>query len=326
MRRVIVVGYDDVELLDIACPVDVFDTATRLGATPGYEIRLAGITGHPIRCSAGLTLTTQERLDRLRGPIDTLLVAGGFGHEHAAADPRLTSQLRRLAGSARRVASVCTGATVLAASGLLHGRRATTHWRWAALLAQRYPEVTVDPAPLFVRDGDTYTSAGVTSALDLALAFVEQDHGAALARDVARHLVTYLQRPGNQAQVSMFLTAAPPEHGMVRELTAHIAARLDSNLTTPVLARRAGLSVRQLSRLFETHLGTSPGRYVRSVRTEAAARLLCSSELPLTAVARRCGFGSPQTLRQAFLDRYDTMPSAYRRAHRAHDRAGTPSA
>lgn len=321
MRRIAIVGYDDAELLDIACPTDVFDAAGRLGATPGYEIRLASLDGQPVRCSSGLTLAAHDRLDHVPGPIDTLLVAGGLGHERAAADTRLTTLLRHLATRARRVASVCTGATVLAAAGLLDGRRATTHWRWASHLATAYPAITVDPAPLYVRDGTVATSAGVTSALDLALAFVEEDHGPTLARDIARYLVTYLQRPGNQAQVSMFLATTPPDNRLVHDLTSHIAAHPADDLGTPALAARAGVSVRQLTRLFDTHLGTSPGRYVRATRTEAAARLLATTGLPVAAVARRCGFGSTETLRQAFLDHFDTAPSAYRLAHRRHDRA-----
>jgi transcriptional regulator GlxA family with amidase domain len=314
-RRVVIIGYQDAELLDIACPSDVLDAANKLGARPPYEIVLASVDGRPIRCESGLTLVAQLRVDQIEGGLDTVIVAGGTGHEAAADDVRIISHLRRLADTSRRVASVCTGATVLAAAGLLNGRRATTHWRYAARLARRYPAVTVDPVPLFVKHGNVYTSAGVTSALDLTLAFVEEDHGATLAREVARMLVTYLQRPGNQAQVSMFLSGPPPEHRLVRELTSYIAESLEDDLGTPALATRAGVSTRQLARLFDTHLHTTPSRYVRTVRTEAAAHLLSTTELPLVSIARRCGFGSTETLRQSFLDHYDTPPSSYRRVH-----------
>jgi transcriptional regulator GlxA family with amidase domain len=314
-RRVLIIGYQDAELLDVACPADVLHAANRLGAKPRYEIRLASVDGKVIHCECGLTLAAQLRLDQVGAGLDTVIVAGGSGHETAADDIRLITHLRRLADTSRRVASVCTGSTVLAAAGLLTGRRATTHWRYASLLARRYPAVTVDPVPLFIKDGNVYTSAGVTSALDLTLAFVEEDHGAALAREVARALVTYLQRPGNQAQVSMFLSGPAPEHRPVRELAAYVTDNLDADLGAPVLAARAGLSVRQLSRLFDTHLGTTPSRYVRTARTEAAAHLVSTTELPLATVARRCGFGCTETLRQAFLDHYDTSPSSYRRVH-----------
>ncbi|HKN53812.1 MAG TPA: helix-turn-helix domain-containing protein, partial [Amycolatopsis sp.] len=281
-------------------------------------IRLANVDGRGITSSSGLTLQPHLRLDQVGGDLDTLVVAGGFGSEAAAKDGRLLEHVRRLAQTARRVASVCTGATVLAAAGLLNGRRATTHWRWAAKLAADYPSVTVDPVPLFVRHGNVYTSAGVTSGLDLTLSFVEDDHGPSLARETARGLVTYLQRPGNQAQVSLFLAAPPPEHREIRDLTAYIAEHLDDDLGAPALAARAGLSARQLSRLFDAHLGTTPSRYVRTLRTEHAARLLSGSDLPLATIARRCGFGSTETLRQAFLDHFDTPPSAYRRVHLRH--------
>ncbi|NKQ59375.1 GlxA family transcriptional regulator [Amycolatopsis sp. K13G38] len=315
-RSVVIVAFPDAELLDIACPSDVLDVANRHGARPRYDIRLASLDGKPIRCQSGLTLAAQLRLDRLREPLDTLIVAGGTGHEDAARDPRFITHVRRVAGLSRRVASVCTGATVLAAAGLLNNRRATTHWRYAGRLARAYPEVTVDPSPLYVRDGHVYTGAGVTSGLDLTLALVEEDHGPSLAREVARSLVTYLQRPGNQAQVSMFLAAPPPENRVIADLAAHIAGRLDEDLSTPALAGRAGLSVRQLTRLFSEHLGRTPGKHVRAVRTEAASQLLATTDLPLSAVARRCGFGSTETLRQAFLEHYGTPPSAYRRVHR----------
>ncbi|MEV6896737.1 GlxA family transcriptional regulator [Amycolatopsis sp. NPDC051372] len=314
-RQVVIVGYPDAELLDIACVSDALDAANRLGARPGYALRLATVDGYPFRCQSGITLTPHVRLDQVSGPLHTIVVSGGLGHRTAAGDERLLEHVRRLSHDSTRTASVCTGSTVLAAAGLLSGRRATTHWAYAAQLAAKYPSVTVDPVPLFIRHGDVYTSAGVTSGLDLALAFVEEDHGPTLAREAARALVTYLQRPGNQAQVSMFLSGSPPEHRQVRDLTAFVAEHLGEDLGTPVLARQAGISTRQLTRLFDAHLGTTPGKYVRTVRAEHAARLLAGTDLPLAAIARRCGFGSTETLRQAFLDHFDTPPSAYRRVH-----------
>ncbi len=314
-RRVVIVGFPDAELLDIACPADVFDAANRLGARPPYEIRLANLDGQAIHTASGLVLQPHLRLDQVAADLDTLVVAGGWGSTAAAADERVLAHIRRLARTSRRVASVCTGAEVLAAAGLLNGRRATTHWRYAAKLAADYPSVTVDPVPLYIRHGNVYTAAGVTSGLDLTLSLVEADHGPTLAREAARSLVTYLQRPGNQAQVSLFLAGPPPEHREVRDLTAYIAEHLDDDLGTPALAARAGISTRQLTRLFDAHLGTTPSRYVRTIRTEHAARLLSGTDMPLATIARRCGFGSTETLRQAFLDHFDTPPSAYRRVH-----------
>ncbi|MCF2531905.1 GlxA family transcriptional regulator [Yinghuangia soli] len=315
-RRVVVVGYHDASLLDIACVVETFDAANTLGAVPPYRVELVSPKGRPVVGTAGFTLAVHGALETVTGRIDTLVVAGGYGHEEAAEADGMVRHVRRLAPASRRVASVCTGASVLAASGLLDGRRVTTHWAFAARLARRHPAVHVDPAPLYVKDGDVYTSAGVTSALDLTLAFVEEDNGAALARSVARGLVTYLQRPGNQAQVSMFVAGPPPDHPVIRKLAGHIAKNPADDLSPAALARAAGVSSRHLARLFEVQMGTTPARYVRAVRTEHAAQLLSSSALPLSGVARRCGFGSTETLRQAFMDMYGVSPSAYRRMHR----------
>lgn len=317
-----VIGYDAAELLDIACPSDVLDAANRMGLTPGYEIRLASMGGRPIRCASGFTLAAQLKLEQVAGPVDTMIVIGGWSYLEHAADQRFVDEIRRVAGLSRRVASVCVGSTLLAAAGLLDGRRATTHWFYADRMARDYPAVTVDPAPLFIRDGSVWTSAGVTSGLDLALALLEEDHGAEVSRTVARHLVTYLQRPGNQAQVSMYVAAPPPERGVVRDLVTFIESDLAADLRTGALARRAGLSTRHLTRLFEEQLGSTPSRYVRAARARAAARLLESTRLPLTAVAHRCGFSSTETLRQAFLDQFGTSPSGYRAVQRRAAGAG----
>ncbi|MCC5576224.1 DJ-1/PfpI family protein [Microtetraspora sp. AC03309] len=322
-RRVVVVGYDDAELMDIAGVTTPLHVANRLGGQPPYRIGLATPGGRAITCGSGLVLQGQERLERLTGPIDTLVVSGGDGHEAAAEDRRLVAHVRRLAGESRRVASVCTGASVLAAAGLLAGRRATTHWAYARKLASLHPEVTVDPAPIYIRDGRVSTAAGVTSALDLTLAFIGEDHGPTLARDVARGLVTYLQRPGNQAQVSMFVAPPSPEHAVVRRIVDHVGSHLDGDLDAATLATLAGVSERHLARLFGAHIGESPARFVRRVRTEAAAHLLASTALPLPVVARRCGFGSAETLREAFTGRYGLPPSRYRAAHAITAESGT---
>ncbi|WP_030569551.1 GlxA family transcriptional regulator [Streptomyces aureocirculatus] len=312
-RRVLIVAYDNAQILDIACPSGALDIANRYGANPPYRIELATVAHRPARTSAGITLAAGHRLETVRGPLDTLLVAGGTGYEEAAADPRLVTQVRRLADHSRRVASVCTGAYVLAAAGLLDHRRATTHWGYGDRLAARHPTVAVDTTPLYVRDGNVYTSAGVTSALDLTLSLIEDDHGPTLARAVARELVSYLHRPADQAQISMFLAAPPPGDRLVRDLAGHIGAHLADDLSPAALATRAGVSTRHLNRLFTAHLGTTPARAVRAARTEAAAHLVRSSALSLAAIARRCGFGSAQTLRQAFLDHYGAGGDRIRR-------------
>lgn len=311
----VVVGYPGAELLDIACVTSTLAMTNVIGALrEPYEVTLATPGGRPIRCDSGLVLHSGASLEQLRGPLDTLVVSGGLGHEAAARAPRLVADVRRLAHVSRRAASVCTGATVLAATGLLDGRRATTHWRFAPALAASRPQVVIDPDPIYVRDGRFATSAGVTSALDLTLAFVAEDHGSELARAVSRDLVTYLQRPGNQAQMSMFTSAPITAHEVVRRVVEHVSAHLAGDLGTAALAAFAGVTQRHLTRLFLVHVGQSPGRYVRRVRAEAAAQLLSSTAVPLAAVASRCGFGSAETLRQAFVARYGVSPSAYRAA------------
>ncbi len=323
-RAVVVVAYEGAELLDIACVTSTLSAAAALGALPPYAVQVLSPGGHPIRCQSGLCLDADAALERHAGPVDTVIVSGGLGHWRAAQDSHLLAHVRRLARHARRVASVCTGTSVLAAAGLLDGRRATTHWNFAASIAARYPSVTIDPDPIYVRDGPITTAAGVTSALDLTLAFVEEDHGPDLARRTARSLVTYLQRPGNQAQMSMHVSAPAPAHDVVRDIVDHVGATLDGDLSTATLARRAGVSERHLTRLFLTHLGQTPGRHVRQRRTEAAAHLLTSTTLPLARVASRCGLRSTETLRQAFAAAYGISPSRYRDLHRsaANPRSG----
>ncbi len=313
IRRMVIVAYDDAQILDVACPSGALEIANRHGAAPSYSVELATLSGQAARSSVGIALGGARPLSGVDGRIDTMIVVGGLGTWVAAENERFLAQVRRLAARSRRIASVCTGTFVLAAAGLVDQRRVTTHWRYGEYLAAWYPAVAVDPAPLYVRDGNVYTSAGVTSALDLTLALVEEDNGPDLARRVARHLVTYLHRPGDQAQISMFLSAPPPGDRLVRDLFGYIAAHLAEDLGPAVLAARAGVSTRHLNRLFAAHLGTTPARAVRAARTEAAAHLVRGSELALAAIARRCGFRSAEILRQAFLDHYGVTGDTIRR-------------
>ncbi|MGW1377777.1 GlxA family transcriptional regulator [Streptomyces sp. NPDC002446] len=312
-RRVLIVAYDDAQILDIASPSGALDIANRYGAAPAYAIELGTLGRRAARSSAGIVLGAGRDLAAVTGALDTLIVVGGVGYEGASADEQLLAQVRRLAARSRRIASVCTGTYVLAAAGLLDHRRVTTHWAYGEQLALRHPAVAVDVGPLYIRDGNVYTSAGVTSALDLTLSLIEDDHGPTLARSVARELVSYLHRPADQAQISMFLAAPPPGDRLVRDLAGHIAGHLSEDLTPAALAARAGVSTRHLTRLFSAHLGTTPARAVRAARTEAAAHLVRSSELSLAVIARRCGFRSAQTLRQAFLDHYGVSGDRIRR-------------
>jgi transcriptional regulator GlxA family with amidase domain len=315
-RPVAVIGYDDAELLDIACITTSLGMANALGELRRpYEVKVVSPGGRPIVCVPGAVLQSEQTLERVTGPLDTLVVVGGLGFARAAVNPVLIAHVQRLARISRRTASVCTGAAVLAAAGLLDGKRATTHWWFAGELAARYPNVTFDPKPIYIRDGRIWTAAGITSALDLALAFVEEDHGVELARTVSRMLVTYLHRPGNQAQMSIFTAPPPPDDDLVRRVVDHVNADLAGDLTVTTLAGYAGVSTRHLTRLFLKNLRQTPARFVRDARVTAAAHLLATTSLALPAVAAQCGLGSVETLRREFVQRYGVPPARYRAMH-----------
>jgi transcriptional regulator GlxA family with amidase domain len=255
----------------------------------------------------------------VHGPIDTLLVAGGAGARDAS--PETVARVRRLAARADRVASVCTGAYVLAAAGLLDGRRATTHWSWCDDLQRRHPAVTVERDPIFVVDGPVRTSAGVTAGMDLALAMVEEDHGRDLALRVARQLVLFLKRPGGQSQFSAQLKVQAADREPLRALQAWIADHLAEDLSIPALARRAAMSERNFARVFAREVGATPARFVERARIEAARRRLEESSDGLDEIAAQCGFRSAEILRRAFLRVLRVAPSAYRLRFRTAARA-----
>jgi transcriptional regulator GlxA family with amidase domain len=302
---VVIVVFDGLQQLDATGPYEVLRQA-------GYDVELASPTGQPVRSESGLLLGVDRALPAVRGPLDVLLVAGG--HVRAAMhDAVIQRALRRLAPQSRRVASVCSGAFVLAEVGLLDGRRATTHWAACDLLAHEYPSVTVDPDPIFVRDGSVWTSAGVTAGMDLALAMVEEDQGREAALAIARGLVMYVQRPGGQSQFSAALRAQRAQREPLRELQDWVVENLDADLTVERLAGRAGMSRRHFARSFAGETGVTPGRFVEDVRVEAARRLLESTSRSLEEVAATCGFGTAETMRRAFLRSVRVPPAEYRR-------------
>jgi transcriptional regulator GlxA family with amidase domain len=311
VRDVLVVVYDGVSLLDVAGPVEVFDGARQL-IGGGYRVRLASLGGQDVRTAAEVPLGVSVDLAEVAEAPDTLLVAGGWGYCQASADGELLGQVRRLATGARRVASVCTGAFVLAAAGLLNGRRATTHWARCAELAQRYPDVRVESEPIFVRDPPIATSAGVTAGIDLALALVEEDHGPAVARTVGKWMVVFFQRPGGQSQFSMRMTARPVTSGALREVIDAVAAYPGGDWSIAAMAARAAVSPRHFARIFTRQVGMSPGRYLQRTRVEAARVLLESGSDGVDVVARRCGFGTDETMRRAFVRDLGVAPSHYR--------------
>jgi transcriptional regulator GlxA family with amidase domain len=311
MRRIVLVTFPDTTLLDVVGPSEVFHSANELGASPPYELGVASAGGGPVRASSGLVVDTVP-IGGVRGPVDTLMTTGGTGVRAAAQDAALVAGVARLAGGARRVTSVCTGTFLLAAAGLLEGRRVTTHWGRAAALARQFPTLDIDPDRIFIRDGSVWTSAGVTAGIDLALALVEDDHGPDLAREVARWLVVFVQRPGGQGQFSSHVAVPAPRRGDVRQVLDTIAADPAGDLSVAALARRAGLSERHLARMFRAETGTTVGEHVEAVRVEAARRLLEGSEEGLGVVARRCGFGTVETFHRAFKRRTGITPGEHR--------------
>ncbi|AHI00361.1 GlxA family transcriptional regulator [Kutzneria albida] len=307
MRELVVVVYDGAVLLDAAGPIEVFSYASRFGAD--YRLRLASPGGRPARTKTGPTLAVDLALEELTGPVDTLLVAGGTARP---IDPVLVGQVRRAAALSRRLTAVCTGSFVLAEAGLLDGRRVATHWASCAELAASYPALTVDPDAIFVQDGRVTTSAGITAGMDLALSIVETDHGATLAREVAKWLVMFVQRPGGQSQFSMWTRTPATRYEPLRRALDAVALDPAADHSVAALAERASLSVRHFSRLFAREVGTGPAQYVEQVRVEAARTLLESGDQGQEAVARRCGFGCTETMRRAFLRVIGVPPGAYR--------------
>ena len=308
------VAFDSVQLLDVTGPLQVFATANELrvkGGEPArYILRVVAPAGPQVTTSAGVVLAS-EPLSHLATPVDTLVVPGGPGVGAAAENVELVAWLAARAQAARRTASVCTGAYLLAATGLLDGRRATTHWSYCDDLARRFPLIRVEPDPIFLRDGPIWTSAGVTSGIDLALALLEEDLGREMALAVARYLVVFLKRPGGQAQFSAALALQSGEAAFGK-LHAWIGANLASDLSLAKLAAEAGMSERNFSRRYAEAVGLTPARAVERLRVEAARRLLSESRAPIKRVARQCGFGTEETMRRSFLRLLATPPQDYR--------------
>jgi transcriptional regulator GlxA family with amidase domain len=316
MRRVVIVAFPRVQTLDVHGPAEVFSTANQLGGGDEYAVEVVATRSGPLPTSS-VALYPDRTLDQCRGPIDTLVVAGGRGVQTAVHDERLLAWLKAAARRSRRVTSVCTGAFLLAEAGLLEGRRATTHWASCALLAERHPNVEVESDPIFVRDGNVTTSAGVTAGMDLALAMVEEDLGRELALEVARWLVLFVKRPGGQAQFSAQLEAQLADREPLRELQQWLPDHLDEDLTVPALAKRACMSERNFARAFRDETGMTPAAYVEAARVERARISLDSGDLPVETIARQTGFGTVETMRRAFRRRVGVSPAGYRSRFRS---------
>lgn len=326
-RLIAVLAFDDVQLLDVAGPVQVFASANEVACgsrgapSHGAPYRLAVVSrrGGPIRSSSGLPLVTEPIAKAVGGArIDTLILPGGPGVDRAAGDKNTVAWIRRQVSAARRVASVCTGAFLLAEAGALSGRAATTHWKFCVRLQHDYPDIKVDPDPIYVRDGRIWTSAGVTAGIDLSLALIQEDLGRKLAMAVARQLVVFLSRPGGQSQFSVPLeaqTAAAdgnaPNH--FEPLHDWIAENVGADLRVERLAERAGMSPRNFARVYAATMGMTPARMVEKIRVEAVRRSLEETDLPIKKIAAAHGFHQEERLRRAFARQVGTTPAEYRR-------------
>jgi transcriptional regulator GlxA family with amidase domain len=318
-RRIGIIAFPDSQILDISGPLAVFNEASRQvqkhseGKQAAYQIELISTAANKlVDCYCGVSLTAHTDFRSAAANYDTLLVAGGYGVMQAATIDGFLPWLQKQAGTARRVGSVCSGAVVLAAAGLLDGRRATTHWYYCQQIAQQFPKVNFDADPIFIRDGNIYTSAGVTAGIDLALALVEEDLGADIALFVARALIVFLRRPGSQSQFSQSLSLQTSDRKPLRELQAWLLENLREPLTVEQMADRVGMSPRNFARVFTEQLGMPPARFVSQIRLETARRRLEESSQSIEIIAEECGFGSTESMRSAFQRVLRVSPQDYR--------------
>jgi transcriptional regulator GlxA family with amidase domain len=318
-RHVVVVAFPGVQPLDAVGPIEVFAGATRaaraLGRNEEYRVTLASTDGQPVRTESGIALGTAP-LPEPSEPIDTLVIAGGNGTGAARHDAQLISWIRTVAPACRRVTTVCTGAFLAAEAGLLSGRRVTTHWASADRLEAEFPDIAVDPDPIYIRDGRYWTSAGVTAGIDLALALVQEDLGVDVAQTAARWLVMFLHRPGGQTQFASPVWVRRAERSTVRAVQALVESAPAGDHRVPVLAAAAAMSLRHFTRVFSTEVGETPGKFVERVRLEAARGELETTNDTLDVIAARCGFGTAESLRRVTQRRLGVAPDAYRRRFR----------
>jgi transcriptional regulator GlxA family with amidase domain len=310
---VVVVGFPAVQPLDVVGPYEVFTGASLL-TNGGYDVVLASVDGQPVTSPTGLAFMAMPLPDP-NEPVDTIVVPGGAGVDAARSSAELMDWIKITAGHARRVVSVCTGAFLAAEAGLLDGCRATTHWAFAGRLAEEFPNVDVDPDPIFIRSSETvWTAAGVTAGIDLALSLVEDDHGTEVAQTVARWLVLYLRRPGGQTQFAAPVWMPRAKRAPIRDVQEAIEAEPGGPHSIDDLARRATMSPRHFTRVFTDEVGEAPGQYVERIRTEAARRQLEETDDTVVAIATRCGFGTAETMRRNFIRRVGIPPDQYRKA------------
>jgi transcriptional regulator GlxA family with amidase domain len=313
-RRIIVVVVPPIDELDLVGPIQAFSAANRLVGKTVYEVEIVTNAKElKVQGEGGLlSFAAQGRFQDIRGKVDSLLLVCGLA-TRAARDPALFEWLRKMAPVVRRLGAVCVGSFLLAEAGLLNGKRATTHWKFGRELASRYPQLKVEFDPIWVKDGNIYTSAGISAGIDLALAWVEEDCGSKVSHEIAREFVLFLRRPGGQTQLSASLSAQASEMKAIHELQVWIAENLHSNLSVQKLADRTAMSVRNFERVFARELGKTPSHYVLQMRAEAARRQLERTDQGLKQIAAACGFGSTDSMRRAFVRAMGTTPHKYRR-------------
>lgn len=325
-RRVVMIGFPGAQILDITGPLEIFKGASdvvarrALATHAAYELVLATADGTPFATSCGVRLMPDCGLDSLQFPIDTLLVSGGTGTQNAMRDRRLIGFLRDRSADIRRIASVCSGAFLLAQAGLLAGRRSASHWNSCDLLATSFPDVTVDRDALYVKDGKFYGSAGVTAGMDLSLSLIAEDWGRAVALDVAKDKVLFMMRGGGQSQFSSQLLAQTAETPKMQRLLEWVCDNLAADLSVNGLADQVAMSPRNFIRTFARETGATPGRFVECARIDAARRRLEESPDSLERIAALCGFGSAERMRRAFQRQLGVSPNSYRERFAATER------
>jgi transcriptional regulator GlxA family with amidase domain len=313
LPTIAILAFPGVQSLDVTGPMDVFAEANRFLEKPNhYQLRVLGTEPGPLTCSSGLLLQPHMAYEALDESPDLLLVAGGAAVSRLPRDERLSAWLREMGGRCGRIASVCNGAFLLAHAGLLDGRRATTHWNDVPNLASRFPRVTVQPDRIFVRDGNVYTSAGVTAGIDLALHLVFEDWGADLSLNVAKRLVVFTQRSGGQSQFSPYLAPHVGDSSVMQTIQLYVLGHLDQELSVERLAQVAAMSERNFARVFAKEARVTPAEFVERARVDAARVHLESSTQPLKTIAHRCGFASPARLRAAFVKHLGVTARQYR--------------
>jgi len=323
-RRIGFLIYPNCEICDVCGPLDVFHFADywlpRFGRTdePGYQLVILAATPGPVRTHSGIEIVAAQSCYDIKDGLDTLIVSGGINVEEACKDdPALVEWVRAMAPRVRRVASICTGAFILAAAGLLNHRHVTTHWMFSEALATKYPSIQVDSNLLFARDGNIYTSGGITAGIDLALTLVEEDLGREITLAVARTMVVFPRRPGGQSQFGAFLMAEAKDQPDIRELQGWILGHPGEDLSVPALADRMGMSPRNFARLFRSETGETPARFTERARSEAARCKLEQTVVPVETIAEQCGFGNAERMRRTFQRLFDISPQDYRARFRS---------